>query len=248
MPERVTLRRPDDFITVVDILKDITDECVFTFNKNEIKVITFDSGLSCLSDIVLTKPYSKVALNEEKSIGLNLKDFYNKLKLKKEDDTMILTFNDNTINIKFQNPEKKKSSSSFKMKLLNIDEVDVELDLDFSNNISMSSSYFSKIINDIKRFGDEIILSGNKETVDFKSGEDDVCITCSDEDEEMNSIENETEFDISFLLKFFISIKKAEKITDNVLLNLEDSENPLIIKYDKKNTKIHFIVSPRIRD
>lgn len=247
MTERVTIRKPDDFINIVDILKDITSECVFVFNKENIKIMTFDSGLSCLSDIVLSKPYKKLALSESKSIGLNLKDFHNKLQLKSQDDVMVITFNEDDIRVKFTKPESSKSSVSFSMKMLNIDEVDVELDLDLSNNIKLNSKYFSKLINDIKRFGEDITLSGTKDTFSLKY-EDEVEIKTSNDDDDILEIDINNDFNISFLLKFFTPIKKAEKITEEVILNMENNEMPLIIKYEKKNTKIHFIISPKTND
>jgi proliferating cell nuclear antigen PCNA len=241
-----TLRNPLDFIRIVDILKEISDECTITFKQTGISISMMDVSLNCLCNIDLKKPYKKIKLPEEINISVNLKDFYNKLQLYKDDDCMEIIFKEDFINVIFYKEDNKKSLSKFKLRLINIQQFDTEYECENENEIKMTSSEFSNIINTIKRFDDKITFSNkDNEILCVSADEGDVELNKTTSDEGYEEIDMNSKFNLTFFLKYFISIKKAEKICDEVVVKFEE-ENPIYILYKKKNTELSFVISPLI--
>lgn len=238
----------NDFVKIVDLLKDLKEDCVFTFTKKSIKINTIDDAQINFIKISLEDVYSQCKLKREVSINVNLKSLHKILQCMEKDEICEIKFKEDFIQLIFKNL-KNNGHSKYKLKLLVNEDDEEELDdieVEQNATLQMSSKYFTSLCKKIGKFDESILIECNEEEneVLVKSGtEDSVELKVVLEEGKLNKLIIEEDLRIMLLLKYLIIFTKGEKFTDQVTINITDENSPLEIIYIFENSYIKFYSS-----
>lgn len=241
------------FINIIDLLKDLVEDCLIIFNDDNIEIKTLDKNRVCLIDIYLNNIYDEYKLSDTKKITLNLSDFYTMLSCKGNNDKCKICFEQDYIKIIYTN-ENNKKGDKYKLKLLYNDENDLGSPEILKNvQLIINSKYFSSLCKKIKKFDESLRFYIKDNEVMIKTGNNDIVeLFLEKEDNKLKKyIKNpdmEEDINMKFLLSFFIYFSKADKFTDEVLINMDDSQSPIEISFNFDNSYINFYIPPQIEE
>ena len=246
----VTLK-DNTLFTLVDILKDLLEECIITFTKTSVKIKTIDSMMVCLINVELNDVYDKCKLKNDEQICVNLSELNKIFGCKDKTDSCEIKFNEEFITIIYKN-ESHKSVDKYKLKLLYGEYEDIgDLEVEGNTQISMSSNYFSSLCKKLKKFDESIRIVTNKSNNDihFKTGtEDAVDLTLIKNEDKLKDVTIQEDLNLRLLLKYLLLFSKGEKFTDTVIINIDEVDTPLEIRYEFNNNIISFLLSPQIEE
>ena len=247
------------FINIIDLLKDLVEECLIVFNDDSIEIKTLDKNGICLIDIFLNDIYEEYKLNDIIKITLKLSDFYTILSCKGTNDICKISFNDDYIKIIYTNDNNKKGDK-YKLKLLYNNEEELGSPEILKNiKLILNSKYFSALCKKIKKFDESLrfFIPGNNEDYMIKTGNNDIVeLFLEKGDNKLKKViidkdyklTTELGINMKFLLSFLILFSKSEKFSNEVFINIDDSANPVEFCYNFNNSYINFYIPPQIEE
>lgn len=236
-------------VNIVDLLKDLLEDCVISFTKKSIDINTIDKSMTSFINIKLVDVYEKCTLKKDQVINLKLEDLHKVLGSKDKNEKIQILFKTDTIEIKFINNE-NKGYGKYKIKLLEVENFDEIPDIDVEPNtqLIMGSKYFSSLCKKIKKFDESLLIECNedKNEVLIKSGtEDSVELKIVEEVGKLNKLTIEEDVKIMVLLKFVLAFTKGDKFSEQVILNIQDTYSAMELIYKFENSYIKFYTSPQ---
>lgn len=236
-------------IIIVDILKDLIENCEITFSQNKIIIKTTDSLSCCFIDIELNDIFEKNEL-ETKKICVNLNEFHKILSCKEKSDKCVIKFDDDFITIMYHTIH--NSIDKYKLRLNYIDENNEEeygeLKINGNTKLYLSSSYFSQLCKKIKKFDDNMQIITNAKTNNVYFQTNNINLNLIKSDANLCKIKIHDDIHMKLLLKYLLLFSKSEKIADIVILKMDDNCSPIEIKYKFDKSKISFYLSSLIDD
>lgn len=246
MTNTITLK-DNTFVKIVELLKDLKEECIFTFTKEAIKVNTIDEAQISFIQINLDDVYTECKLKKDISICVNLAELYKILKCMEKDEICKIKFASDYIQLIFVN-QTNDAYSKYKLKLLDFEEEDEMEDIEVEANTTlvMASKYFTSLCKKVSRFDESLMIECDEDNneVLIKSGtEDSVELKIVEEAGKLNSLSIEEDLKVMLLLKYILIFTKGEKFSEQVTVNITDQYSPVEIMYNFDNSYIKFYTS-----
>lgn len=246
----VTLK-DNTFVKVIDILKDLLDECMIKFTKNGIEINTVCKFKISFIMINLVDVYKKCNLKKSTTVTVNLAELQKILKCQEKDENLKINLKNNVMELVFVN-EATNSLSTYKLKLLdNEDDESPEIDVEENTQLVLSAKYFTSLCKKVNTFDECLMIQCNKkeETVHFKSGtEDTVDIQLGSGEDKLTKVKIDENVKTVLTMKMLMSFAKADKFTEKLVITMEDGERPVEIKYVFGDSYITFYLSPQEQD
>ena len=231
------------FIQIIDILKDLSEDCVIRFTKDSIIIKTIDKSMVNIIDVTLTDIFIKSTIKKDIIININLEQLNKVFSCKKKEDKTEINFLEDYVKIKYSNDETDEYST-YKIHLLinNFDEDFPNIEIEKNTLFLIDSKYFTQQCKIIQKFDESIIIESKGDDIFLKTGENrnvNICIGKNN----MNKIKIKNEIKIMVLLKYLLYFCKCEKIVDKVQIVIQDEETPLEITYKSEDCIIKFYTS-----
>ena len=241
--------KDNTLVNIIDLLKDLLEECIISFTKESIKINTIDKSMTSFIDIKVVDVYEKCTLKKDTVINLRLEDLHKVLASKDKNEKIQITFKQDTIEVKFINNE-NEGYGKYKIKLLQVENFDEIPDIDVEPNtqLVMASKYFTSLCRKIKKFDESLLIECNEDDneVLIKSGtEDSVELKIVEEQGKLNKLTIEEDVKIMVLLKFIMAFTKGDKFSEQVIINIQDECSALELIYQFEDSYIKFYTSPQ---
>lgn len=256
-----TKEKKDKFITLFKSLKNISNNINLRIDETGLFIQMMDYAKICLAEIFIQKKWFDnfdVKKNQTFIIGINNKLFSSilscninngsiKLHYKKNDDYLYSIFKSNNSNDII-------TEKDFKIPLISIEEdlLNVPKDVEYEADISIKSSLFHDIVNEIGVFSDTITLYADDEKVNLETGNNSNETTCNYninidiEKLEEFSIEEDCIIQLSYSSKHLMLLSSFHKLSNFVCLNFS-KEKPILIQYNLDDTSYaNFYLAPKI--
>lgn len=95
--------KDNTFMNVIDLLKDLLDECIIEFTKTSININTIDKMKISYIKINLEDVYKKCNLKKSVKININLVELQKIFKCQEKDESLKIVFKQDFIEIVFVN-------------------------------------------------------------------------------------------------------------------------------------------------
>ena len=235
----------------IDTISQIIDEGIFKLNKDGILLEAADRAMvAVVSFKLLPKAFEELKADSESSIGINIVNLLQILKRAGSEDKIMLSLNENKLNITFKN----KSVRKFSMPLLDITESEVPpiSDLKFSAVVELKSSLFEEGINDADIVSDSVVLEASEKS--FKmSAEGDGSSTELNVDSDSDGImgigvEEKEPVKSRYPLEYLKKMIKACKMA-NVLVLKFGNDFPMRMNFQiPDKLEMGFVLAPRVSE
>ena len=239
----------NEFGNMIDLLSSLLDDCAIVFTQTGITVKTIDSSMVCLINVNLKDVYVKSNIEDDVEISVKLADLNKILSCKSKNDLCTIKFNQDDIQLIYTN-ENNKRGDKYRLKLLDLDSSDPgDLEVESTNEIVLSSAYFSTLCKKIKKFDESLVIVMEESTSDvmIQTGSDDMVELVLEKGEDvMQSVKIQEDIKVRVLLKYLLLFCKAEKFTDDLTITIDDEESPLEISYEFGESFIKFYIAPQI--
>lgn len=173
--EQARLTKGELIKKVIEALKDLVTEANFDISATGIQLQAMDSShVSLCALIMKAEGFDHFRCDRSMPLGINLTSMSKVLKCCNKDDIVTLKAEDDgdSINFMFESKDQDKISD-FELKLMDIDSEHLGIpDTEYKATVTMSSSEFTRICNDLSILGETVAISVGKDGVKFSvSGE-----------------------------------------------------------------------------
>lgn len=217
------------FKTIIGVIKQITEDAEFYFTKESFEIQAVDMSSICLLDLYLSKKsFNVYNVDNDFTIGLNLKNFDRILNMGKKDNQLGLncTAEADQLNIDIKD---SKRSINFNLNLMDIDQERLEPhEIDYTNIIVMDSKEFETVVKDLLSVGDECTIKTNGETIQFEVFGDTGNGVFTIEEAEIKKMEPVS---MKVNTKYLSYFAKCSKLSESVEIKLLNEATPLCITY-----------------
>ena len=243
----------DKFISVIGLLKDITENVTITIKSNSIYISVIDTTCVYLCKINLVNIFDEIELKEPKKIRVSTEEFLNMLKCKEKGETFKLIINDNEINIIFTNKKNKKSFSTYTLQLLYLDEEEEDFeDFEMDENvvIDFNSKKFSKLCKRIAKFDESmrIITNAKDNTLQFKTGNNNKISMNLTKENGVDNVVIKQDISSKLLSKYLLAFSKAEAFSGEMRIIIDNEQAPTLLDYKFDESSFKFYVCPQIEE
>ena len=257
--EIVDPTRAEKFCTLFQHIKLFTNSVNITFNKDQMYLQTMDSTKVSVIEITLPNIWFdkyELVYDEPINIGINSNTLFKVLSTRDKSQLIKLHYdleNNDNLYIHFLSGQTKMFDKHFNIPLLELDTELVNIpDIESNADITLSSTNFSEIINQLQLFGDTIEFKCTEEQIQLCSVSTELGKIMADISiDDLNSysiIENYT-MHMSFSLNKLHNICMFNKIAKEVDILLTD-EYPMQITYNLglDNANLNFYLAPIINE
>jgi proliferating cell nuclear antigen len=242
------------FNNVVELLNDLVDVCTFNFTKKYLEILTLDTNNVLLFSCKLEKKvFETYKIKKNTNVTVRLSELNKILKCKKPEDVITFKFAEDTLKISQVNTEKKKKCN-FSLRLLSNDDDDNELEeieIDDDNYFVAKSSSLTNIYKDISKFGDciKFQLSDNEVTFSTYNTGNAVEMSYGENEDDILSIQNQTNVHATLLSKYLGSILKADKLCNEMKVVVSSEDFPVLFDCEiRSGSYVRFFLSPKMDD
>jgi len=236
---------------LIETLSNIIDETVLKITPNELVIKAMDPSRICLLKIRMAKfDFDEFDCKGEISIGLNLDDLNKILKRSGKDDSIELSFKENSQKLKIQFArEKRKRTFSLSVLDLDIEEIPMDnlLTIDYETEWKMNLEILVEAIKDAEIYSELINIKViENQGIIFSSigqiGEMEYSLEVDDLIENNIYGESEGAFSTDFLKKIF----KLSSIIETFTISAK-TDNPLRIDFEfLEGGVLNYFLAPRI--
>lgn len=243
----------DSFITVVSLLKDITESVTIVFSDDSVYISVIDTTCVFLCKIYLVEIFEPVKLDEPIKIRVNTEEFLNMLKCKEKNETLKFEIRGDEIDIVFTNKKNSKSFSKYNLKLLYLDDDEEdfeEFEMEENVVIDFDSKKFSKLCKRIAKFDESmrIVCREGDETLQFKTGNNKKISMNLTKENGVNGISIKRDINTKLLSKYLLAFSKAEAFSDQMRIIFDDEQAPVLLDYKFDKSSFKFYVCPQLED
>lgn len=258
-----TKEKKDKFITLFKSLKNISNDINLRINEKGLFIQVMDYAKICLADIFIQKGWFdefKVEKQTNFILGLNNRLFSSILSCNINNGSVCLQYtrDDDFLYTIFTSNNKDDiiTEKDFKVPLINIEEdlLTIPQDSEYEADITIKSSLFHEIVNEIGSFSDTITLYADDEKVNLKTGKSTDEKTCNYsinvdiEKLEEYSIEEDCDIELSYSSKHLVLLSSFYKMDQFVVLHFS-KEKPILIQYNlDEKSYATFYLAPKIEE
>lgn len=246
----IHLRNISLFKLAIDSIKELTVECNFEFSDLGITLQTMDVSHTALISLCLFSDFFDIyKCDENVVLGINLTILNKCLKFINNEYNLIIKYEGEELKLIAKKDDKVKE---YNIKLLDIecDRMEIPETETNGNIISLLSSEFKNICNELSQIGETIDININDSNITFSS-EDGIIneiIKLNFNEEKIQKINYEENLKFTFSSKYLNTIVKASSLSNNVIINFM-YEYPLLVKYKiDENSYIKYYLAPKIED
>lgn len=246
----IHLRNISLFKLAIDSIKELTVECNFEFSDLGITLQTMDVSHTALISLCLFSDFFDIyKCDENVVLGINLTILNKCLKFINNEYNLIIKYEGEELKLIAKKDDKVKE---YNIKLLDIecDRMEIPETETNGNIISLLSSEFKNICNELSQIGETIDININDSNITFSS-EDGIIneiIKLNFNEEKIQKINYEENLKFTFSSKYLNTIVKASWLSNNVIINFM-YEYPLLVKYKiDENSYIKYYLAPKIED
>ena len=248
--------KADLFSSLFQHIKLFTEQVNITFNKDKLYLQTMDSSRVSIFEMHLPeKWFDEFKLNNDKSlvIGVNANILFKVLNTRDKEQTIHIQYDvdSDKLNIHFTSENKKNFNKHFSIPLINIEEELMDIpNFESNTDITVPSSYFAGIINQMEIFGDSIDFICSEDKVQLISENNTMRVDINvDELNSYSITEGEDDMKISFSLSRLHSICMYHKISKEMEIILTHNfPMKIIYNLDFEEAKMIFYLAPKIGD
>lgn len=237
------------FRILVEALKDILTDCLWTFTESGAKVLAMDPSHQVLCHLRLdASRFEFYHCPRRLRLGINMMHFHKLIKTMTNNDTLCLFVDERDVNmlgVRIENSE-KNTVTTYKLHLMDLHEEDCDLPASqFNSVVTMHSTEFQKYIRDmyniadmieIRSIGQQLILSckgdfasqqtviGDVRSIESTEGAIEVADTAPS-DEIVQGV---------FSLKYLAMFTKCTQLSQQVEIYMKN-DFPLICRYTVAN-------------
>lgn len=218
---------------VIESISELTGECLFTLNKNEIYVEGTDPSLISKVEFLLpASNFDKYDLDEEGSVGINIDSFSRICKRAFPGDSMAININSKTGKLELVLESDFKRN--FEFTLLSTTNFNIpKLNPKYSTFIEIESKIFRDVIKDMSLIGGTVVISINKNNISISS-QDTTSKALAEIPYDSKSIikykvnnSQRSKYNISYVLSFL----NAFSISDSLKISIGGTKLPLKLEY-----------------
>ncbi|XP_077999179.1 proliferating cell nuclear antigen-like [Glandiceps talaboti] len=243
---------------VLEAVKDLVVDGNWDCSSTGMSLQAMDSSHVSLCSLLLKcDGFQNFRCDRNITLGMNLGSMSKILKCAGNDDSITIKSPDNgdTVTFLFESPNQEKVSD-YELKLMDIDVEHLGIpETDYSAVITMPAAEFQRICRDLSQIGDSVIISCNKEGVQFSAsgelGTGNITLkqnTSVDKDEEQVSITLQEKVQLTFALRYLNFFTKATPLSPQVTLSMS-SEVPLVVEYKIADMgHIRYYLAPKLED
>lgn len=224
---------------------------------NYMKIFATDSNNTVLIDLKLEgKNFRKFYLAKKKiTLGINVRQFYNNIKIINKFEYLTLTQDDEEVNIltvKINNIENQRKSSLLRIKLLDLEEKPTKMkETEIEAKIIMKSQEFHKICKEMLTIAEFFEIQCSPEILYFKcKGDTERITTYAASNEFISEIDFQTPDGTPklitgiFNLKHLASFSKFQNLCSDIEIYMKN-DAPLVIKYILPLGRLFLCISPQ---
>ena len=240
----------DTFVSIFQHLKQFTEHINIRFSEEEMFIQSMDAGRVLIFEIQLPAEwFNAYELGTgSTTIGIHTSLLYKILNVKEKNQEIVLSTKDNEyLSIQLLNsPIKEIFDKQFEIPLLDLNYELMEIpEFDHQAEVSLASTTFATLINQLRIFGESVTIQCSEETIqltaDSIEGKMTTNIPIDDLDE--FAIEENKHLQLTFALKHIHDICLYHKIAKHIYIGI--SENyPMNLKYnissENKNARMSF--------
>ncbi len=241
--------------SIVETLSNIIDETKFQITSGEFKISAMDPSRICLLQLVITKEdFDEYNCPSECEITLNLDDLDKIMKRSTINDTIELSYTEDTqkIKIKMQRDGSTRART-FSLALIDseIEEIPMEnlLKIDYNSSWSMDPDLLVEAIKDAEIYSEILNVKSEEEkglilSSSGQIGEMEYEMELEDlEDADLHGVATG-----AYSLLFLKAILKIAQITEKLEISLK-TDHPLKMNFDLlEGGKLNYFLAPRVEE
>ncbi|XP_070544247.1 uncharacterized protein [Ptychodera flava] len=243
---------------VLESIKDLVTDGNWDCSSTGMSLQAMDSShVSLVSLLLKSDGFQNFRCDRNITLGMNIGSLSKVIKCAGNDDSITIRSPDSgdTVNFLFESPNQDKVSD-YELKLLDIDTEHLGIpETDYCAVVSMPSAEFQRICRDLSQIGDSVIVSANKEGVQFSTSGDlgtgNVTLkqnTSVDKEEDQVSITLQEKVQLTFALRYLNFFTKATPLSPQVTLSMS-CDVPLVVEYKIADMGyIRYYLAPKLEE
>ena len=248
------LHKAECFSAIFQNMKPLTDSINISFSDEQMYIQSMDSSHIALFEIIIPATwfceYTKAGTTV---IGISTNILSRILNSRDKSQTIQILFsedNSDVLNIEMRSKEKNIFDKSFEVTLLDLESDIMQIpDIEYEAEMSIPSSKFAGIINQLKLFGDAIDIECSETNIRLcakDSAEGKMSVNISIDDISYFAIDAGATLKMSYNLRCMYIICQFGKITETADLSIH-MDHPLRINYNiGDGGMIRFFLAPMI--
>lgn len=249
------LGKVDEFTALFQNMKLFTESVNLDINEDRIYIQTMDSSKITLLEVIIPKSWFSIYnCPIPITLGINTNIFHKILSSRDKSQTMKMYLSpseEDKLYIDMESSMKTVFDRKFEVPLLDLiyDTFNID-DKEYQADISLPSSDFALLINQLRGFGETLQIVCNENKIEMISNSDEfgkMSVIVEIDDLSSYAIEEERELDMSFSLKCLHNICSFSKMFHNVEIKLF-SESPLYVSYSDSEFLVNIYLAPKIVD
>jgi proliferating cell nuclear antigen len=249
------LSKVDEFTSIFQNMKLFTESVNLDVNEERIYIQTMDSSKIILLEITIPKSWFCVYnCPIPTTLGVNTNIFHKILSSRDRSQSMHMYLNtdeEDKLYIDMESTMKTVFDRKFEVPLLDLvyDTLNIN-DSEYQADISLPSSDFALLINQLRGFGETLQIVCNENKIEMISNSDDygkMSVIVEIDDLSSYAIEEDREIDMSFSLKSLHNMCSFNKMYENVEIKMLTGA-PLYVSYSDGELHINIYLAPKISD
>lgn len=251
--------RAEIFSNIFQHVKLFAEHVNITFDKDKMYLQTMDSSRVSIFEVFLPKDWFDeydIKTDETITLGIYSSILFKVLNTREKTQVLNFVFNENESDklfIHFTNDNKNIFDKHFEIPLIDIESELLSIPaFDSDADITIPSSTFAAIINQLQIFGDTIEFKCTEEKIELRSISPEsgkMIVDIDIDDLTSYSITEDNEMNLSFSLSKLHNICLYNKMSKEIEILLTDNY-PMKITYDLgiEDAKMVFFLAPKIGD
>ena len=242
------------FTMVFQHIKNFADFINMTISEEKLYIQAMDTSKISVFEVKLMPSFfSTFELSETETIGINVPLFHKILSVrnKAQKINLVTEIGGDKLDVSYTSDDVSIFNKDLQIPLVDIDEELFGIpEMEYNVGITLASSKFSDIINDLKLFDDTFTINCEDEKVVIgseKSESGKMSVTLNQAN--MKEYTKDDDLNASYALRMLIYVTIYSKIIDEVKFELSDGV-PLKITYkvDSVGSQLMFHLAPKIND
>lgn len=259
MKLKIVLAKCEIFVTLFQRMTQFTEHVNMIFSEEGLYIQGMDHSHIIIFELTLPGSwFDSYELEEKNTIGINTHIFSKVLGVYQKTQYIdISTTERDVLSVEFKGSDNKSVfDKSLEVPLLDIEYDLMEIpEIDYQAEISLDSSTFSTVINQLKQFGESMTITCSEEEINLSShSEDKGKMTTNIPIDDVNefAIEEGETLEMSFALKYIHDVSMYQKIANTISVHIS-KDMPMKMYYnlssnDEEKASLVFYMAPRIDD
>lgn len=247
------------FVTLFQRMTQFSEHVNMIFNEEGLYIQGMNHSHILIFELRLPNSwFDSYELEENNTIGINTNIFSKVLGVyQKTQNIEISTTDNDVLSVEYKGSDNKSVfDKSLEVPLLDIEYDLMEIpEIDYQAEISLDSSTFSTVINQLKQFGETMTISCSEEEINLSShSEDKGKMTTNIPIDDVNefAIEEGETLEMCFALKYIYDVSTYQKIANTISIHIS-KDLPMKLYYnltsnEDENASLVFFMAPRIDD